>query len=263
MSGFYPQPPKKTGVPREVLKWLQSLDLSFFPKNVRRDFSNGYLVAEVCSWYFPEEVPMHAYDNRASLPTKLGNWALIEKVLSKRGIHLPKEVIEGTIHCKPGAAELLVQELYCRLTNREIKALQYEGTDFTDRQYQEKLPMVARSTASKAIKNNITLSETLHETNIETNKSKAQAIIHMHLQQRQLERVQDPKRFSVKPTLGELAIRLPPTVQQEVTTETRGQEPPKSPQPEIRSRSHIQFREIDVRQTSKRSLVSASPISGD
>lgn len=32
-------------------------------------------------------------------------------------MYLKKEAIEGTIHCKPGAAELLVLEVYTILTN--------------------------------------------------------------------------------------------------------------------------------------------------
>ncbi|XP_030650125.1 spermatogenesis-associated protein 4 [Chanos chanos] len=207
----YSQLPKKTGIPREVLKWLQSLDLSFSPKNMRRDFANGYLVAEIFSWYYPEDFPMHSYDNGMSLATKQGNWAQIERVLAKRRISLLKEVIDGTMHCKPGAAEMLVQDIYSALTNRRITCIQKGEPDFTDSSYQEQLPTVARSTASKAIKNNLRLSEVLAEPCLATNQNKVQAIMHRHLEQRRRERSQDPKRFNVKPTLGQRAVRLPPS----------------------------------------------------
>lgn len=38
--------------------------------------------------------------------------------LQKQNLQLMKSVITGTIHCKPGAAELLVQAVYTILTNR-------------------------------------------------------------------------------------------------------------------------------------------------
>ena len=46
------------------------------------------------------------------------NKFLLSQSLQKLNLHLMKEVIDGTIHCKQGAAELLVQEVYCILTNR-------------------------------------------------------------------------------------------------------------------------------------------------
>ncbi|XP_017330745.1 spermatogenesis-associated protein 4 [Ictalurus punctatus] len=202
---------KRSGLPREVWKWVQSLELSISPKNIRRDFSNGYLVAEIFSWYFPEDFSLHTYDKGASLSTKQSNWSQIKKVLVKHHISLMKESINGTIHCKPGAAEALVQEIYTLLTNRRIQSVQEEALDFTDQRYQERLPMVARATVSKAIKNNLRLSEELAEPNLNTNLRKIHNIIHRHVELRREERSQNPKRFNVKPTLGEQAIRLPPS----------------------------------------------------
>lgn len=73
-----------------------------------------------------------------------------------------------------------------------VKHIQDEDTDFTDRLYQNKLPMVARSTASRAIKSNITLTEIMVEPNINKNRQKISAIINMHMQRRLLDREQNP-----------------------------------------------------------------------
>lgn len=68
--------------------------------------------------------------------------------------------------------------------------------DFSDRGYQEQLPMVARATASKAIKNNLRQSEMVAEPNISTIQDKIQAIIQRHLEYRRLERQQDPSKIA-------------------------------------------------------------------
>ncbi|XP_077135653.1 spermatogenesis-associated protein 4 [Ranitomeya variabilis] len=259
----YSEDPKKSGAPRDVLKWLQSLDLSFSPKNFRRDLSNGYTTAEIFSWYYPDDIQMHSFDNGTSLPAKLGNWSLIEKFFMKKKLNVSKELIDGTIHCKPGAAEILVQEIYVMLTHRRVKTIQDNEVDFTDRHYQDGLPMVARSTATKAVKSNITLSEILAEPDNDVNKQKVQAVLDIHLQQRQQDRIADPKRFNVKQSLGERAIRLMPSSNQNQSESSLTNRSSSSSlssgssQTDIRSKTSVSFKEIKVNQ-GDRSYVSSS-----
>ncbi|XP_069557783.1 spermatogenesis-associated protein 4 [Brachyistius frenatus] len=209
---YYAPCPKRTGLPREVVKWLQTLDLSFYPRNVRRDFSNGYLVAEVLSHYYPEDFSSHSYDKGTSLSTKQRNWSQIERSLQKQNLHLMKEVIDGVVHCKPGAAELLVQEVYAILTNRGIGDVEGPEAGFTDQEYQAQLPALARSTATRAIKNNLTITEIMTKPDINTNQSKAEVILRRHLERKAAERVLSLGRFKVKPKRNQLAAknRVPP-----------------------------------------------------
>lgn len=89
----------------------------------------------------------------------------------------------------------------CNTCILRVKTIQDKEVDFTDRHYQDGLPMVARSTATKAVKSNITLSEILAEPDINVNKQKVQAVINFHLQQRQLERIADPSEWRKGPGL--------------------------------------------------------------
>lgn len=49
-----------------------------------RDFSNGYLVAEILARYFPAEIRSRACGTGSSLPTKLSNWARLQRVRAPR-----------------------------------------------------------------------------------------------------------------------------------------------------------------------------------
>ena len=77
-----------SGCPRATLKWLLSLDLSLPIKQVRRDFSNGFLFAELFAKFFPSDVSLHSYDTGSSLARKKDNWRLLQKVFKVRCVCL-------------------------------------------------------------------------------------------------------------------------------------------------------------------------------
>nr|XP_021525781.1 spermatogenesis-associated protein 4 [Aotus nancymaae] len=202
----YPLTPKSSHLSPSVLRWLQGLDLSFFPRNINRGFSNGFLIAEIFCIYYPWELKLSSFENGTSLKVKLDNWAQLEKFLARKKFKLPKELIYGTIHCKVGVPEILIQEVYTLLTHREIKSIQDDFVNFTDYRYQMRLPLVSRSTLSKSIKDNIRLSELLSNPNMLSNELKVEFLTLLHVLQRKLSRKLNPEWFDVKPTVGEATL---------------------------------------------------------
>lgn len=151
------------------------------------------------------------YHNASSLRMKLINWSQLKRVMKKHNIDIPDDVIDATIHCKDGAAFILLQLLFERLTNRQLDVVPPEPPiDFTDHGYQSKIPIHARSTAIQAIRNNIKFTELMTTPNFIINRQKAQAVIARHTQDRERQRIENADRFDRRPTLGELARRHPP-----------------------------------------------------
>ncbi|XP_074085036.1 spermatogenesis-associated protein 4 [Macrotis lagotis] len=200
----YWSPPKKSHLPPAVLRWLQSLTLTFFPKNIHRDFSNGFLIAEIFSIYYPLDLKLITFENGNSIKSKLANWGQLETFFSKKHLKIAKELIHGTLHCKPGVAEILIQEIYTLLTKREIKNMEDNYVNFTDCNYQVNLPPPLKTTASKFIKSNIRLSELLTNPNILNQQLKIDFLCLLQMLHRRLSRKQHPKWYNVKPTVGEL-----------------------------------------------------------
>ena len=111
-----------TTPPRELLIWLQSLDLSISIKNSRRDFSNGYLIAEILSRYYPNAVTMHSFYNHVGLTRKLDNWNQIERLMIKQHIPIPRTLMDRVLHQQPGAVDVLLERLYNLLTGKTLHA---------------------------------------------------------------------------------------------------------------------------------------------
>lgn len=73
-----------------------------------------------------------------------------------------------------------------------MSGVRRQVSDFTDQEYQEMLPLLARSTATKAIKNNLTITEITANPDIRANQRKAQIILHRHQEHKAAERRLNP-----------------------------------------------------------------------
>jgi len=114
---------------KELLIWIDSIELSRPKKNINRDFADGVLVAEVIHSYFPQRVEKHNYIPSSGRQGKLTNWATLNrKVLSKFGFTVPQDVIENIIAAKPNYVEIFLNGL-----KRIIEA--EKNKDFTEQYY--------------------------------------------------------------------------------------------------------------------------------
>lgn len=111
-------------LPREVLRWIQELDLTYSVRNPTRDLSNGFTIAEIISRYYPSDVSMHSYDPGIKESARENNWQQISKVLIKHGISsVHQALIEDVIHHKGDSAPRALVKLYQELTQRDRPCL--------------------------------------------------------------------------------------------------------------------------------------------
>eukprot|EP00055_Hartaetosiga_balthica_P005796 m.17548 g.17548 ORF g.17548 m.17548 type:complete len:244 (+) comp4799_c0_seq1:129-860(+) len=188
-----------SSLPREVWLWLQSLQLSVQVRNVRRDLSNGYVVAEIMQKYFPSDIQLHNFHKGTAINLKLENWELLQKLCAKESLEIDPKFINGCIHCKPGAAEPIVKILYSQLTGKQLKIISTNiDEEFSDIEYQASLPSYARSTASVAIKNNLKRTEMYSEPDLIATNTKIGDIMAKQKQLKELDKEMNPKRYNVQ-----------------------------------------------------------------
>ena len=133
-------------LPRQVLKWIHESDLTYSVRNPARDLSNGFTAAEIISRYFPDDISMHSFDPGTRRSTRESNWEQISKVLQRHHISsVTPDMITDVIHQKPGAAVLLMTNLFEQIASR---GKPYMSVDFS----QKLLPGYAEATAASRLK---------------------------------------------------------------------------------------------------------------
>ena len=133
MYGMNP-PEKIESLPREVIKWIQSLDLTYSVKNIKKDFNNGFLVAQILSRYYPvtnnqaanfKAMQMHTISNELSMKARRDNWTQINKFLIKiNEVNTRIDDMETFIKNENGEILLFIISLYQELTKRHIPLLE-------------------------------------------------------------------------------------------------------------------------------------------
>ena len=97
---------------QQIYTWIDGIPLSRPKKNITRDFSDGVLIAEIIHHFIPKLVDLHNYTAANSTTTKLDNWNLLSrKCLGKLNCVLDENMVKGTVACKAGFIEHILQEV--------------------------------------------------------------------------------------------------------------------------------------------------------
>jgi lambda repressor-like predicted transcriptional regulator len=182
-------------LPREVLKWIQSLDLAYSVKHVKRDFSNGFLAAEIFSRFYPKEIHMHSFDNGNAHKSKTDNWFQLIKIFKKVGLVdvLSETEARWIASLEDGAAVNFLCKAYEVLTARRLSLTVKQPTV-------GKEPGFMRETSLAKVRNTIKLNDIKEGYDVQKNSEIVANVISTHHKELMEERFQDPQRFSVSTT---------------------------------------------------------------
>lgn len=107
-------------IPRELIKWLDSLDLAYSVRNVRRDMANGFIVAEILSRFYPKEVNIYSFGNGLKKDQRKDNWEQISKLLSKKDFEVSVNDYEAIYNQAENAAYQFLCRLYEFLAHKKL-----------------------------------------------------------------------------------------------------------------------------------------------
>ena len=122
MSQFNERQP----IPREIQKWIHSMDLSYQITSCQRDLDNGFLIGEILSRE-DSNINMRQFNTGNSMENKKSNWENIRKICKKKDDQrkpiyaglFTENVIDKVINKAPNAAFNLLLDLYKILTSKK------------------------------------------------------------------------------------------------------------------------------------------------
>eukprot|EP00040_Diaphanoeca_grandis_P017931 m.94280 g.94280 ORF g.94280 m.94280 type:complete len:289 (+) comp26703_c0_seq2:168-1034(+) len=201
-------------LPRRVLKWVQSLRLSeSVGRNLRRELSNGFVVAEILTSHgFKEHAQppvVSSFENDNSLARKLNNWVRIRAMLADRDYEIPEKIVDATIHAKDGAAQCLLLHLYSMLTGIkcDVSGLEFEYSG----ENPATIPYYARQTTASAIKANVRDQEYVTDPNLLHRTTAVEHVIHAYQAEQKNDREKNPARYGrhVRTATGSVSKKQP------------------------------------------------------
>ena len=109
--------------PRELIKWIQNLNLEYSFKDIKRDLINGYFIAEIFSKYYPSKISMHSFTNSNSSKVKDDNWNQLVLVLKNNGFKVNKILVNEIKSGKIDSIIIFMNKLYTFLTQKQLNLL--------------------------------------------------------------------------------------------------------------------------------------------
>ncbi|ORX48118.1 hypothetical protein BCR36DRAFT_413269 [Piromyces finnis] len=116
--------------PRELLKWLQSLNITSSIKNVKFDFGNGFVVAEILNRYYPQDVRLNSFDTGQSKNCRKENWQLLKRMFNKFGISVLENDINDLVNKRMNSGETaarIISALYSFFLKKNVKPPKSSG----------------------------------------------------------------------------------------------------------------------------------------
>ena len=107
--------------PREIIKWIQSLNLQNSLRDLKRDLINGFYIAEIIKKYYPRQISMHSFTNSENRQQKKSNWLMLKLTFKKIDFEINLVEYENIQKGDFDKLILFLSKLYKFLTKKKIE----------------------------------------------------------------------------------------------------------------------------------------------